>query len=166
MISTRKCTICNTDIQQNKCNTKKYCTSCRSAVNNKRSNSKYHANKEYYSTQRGLSRKFGTIPRHKITVSRYEELVLAQKNRCAICHTDNPGTKGRWAIDHDRTHCPGITSCEECIRGLLCSSCNAGLGMLGDNLESLERATSYLRAHEIYNPPKYLQERQNAQHHS
>ncbi len=31
------------------------------------------------------------------------------------------------------------------IRGLLCDNCNRGLGLLGDDLESLEAATKYLK---------------------
>lgn len=31
------------------------------------------------------------------------------------------------------------------IRGLLCNSCNTGIGKLGDNIEGLERALDYLK---------------------
>lgn len=41
------------------------------------------------------------------------------------------------ALDH--CHETGV------FRGWLCSSCNMGLGLLGDNIESLDRAIDYLK---------------------
>lgn len=57
---------------------------------------------------------------------------------CAIC--GNPETdkrNHRLAVDH----------CHETdkIRGLLCKSCNIGLGMFKDNTNNLTRAVAYLR---------------------
>jgi len=43
----------------------------------------------------------------------------------------------------------GLDHCHETntFRGWLCSSCNKGLGMLGDNLESLIKVVGYLSKH-------------------
>ena len=52
-------------------------------------------------------------------------------------------------IDHDHACCGndyGI--CGKCVRGLLCSSCNMGLGMLKDNTETLSRLGAYLARYE------------------
>jgi hypothetical protein len=35
------------------------------------------------------------------------------------------------------------------IRGLLCSNCNRGIGLLGDSLEGVLRAAEYLRRYEV-----------------
>lgn len=95
------------------------------------------------------------IEKHGITVERFNELA---RNGCWICKTDEPGGTGRWHIDHDHRCCPGSYSCGKCIRGILCARCNVGLAMLGDSLANVERAASYLRAHEVHNPPMWLQE--------
>lgn len=51
---------------------------------------------------------------------------------CAICGGDK-----RLSIDHD--HSSGR------VRGLLCSPCNAGLGMFKDDPERLAKAIGYLK---------------------
>ena len=56
---------------------------------------------------------------------------------CAIC--GKPEVGRRLNIDHD--HATGL------VRGLLCRKCNAGIGLLGDNIEGLEAALEYLRRH-------------------
>lgn len=77
--------------------------------------------------------------KYGIETADYELLLAQQGGRCAICGTDNPGkNKKFWSIDHD--HETGQ------VRGLLCSSCNRGIGLLGDNVERLEAALSYLRS--------------------
>lgn len=83
-----------------------------------------------------------------LTQAGYDELLAAQDGRCAICMRDNPGQKG-WVIDHDHSCCPvggqrGRSTCGACVRGLLCTPCNTGLGMLRDNVVTLDRAIHYL----------------------
>lgn len=73
----------------------------------------------------------------------YEALVALQRGKCFICGSTDPGGKvsrymeSRFAVDH----------CHETgkLRGLLCKSCNQGLGLFKDNIASLERAILYLR---------------------
>lgn len=70
------------------------------------------------------------------TMLDYELLMIAQDGVCAICRMANEG--GRMlCIDH----CHVIGG----IRGLLCGSCNRGLGMFRESPEVLERALEYLR---------------------
>ncbi len=54
---------------------------------------------------------------------------------CELC---GKAEKTRLCLDHD--HATGA------FRGWLCRVCNAGIGLLGDTPESLERALRYLRA--------------------
>lgn len=83
--------------------------------------------------------------RHGITEDRYLELLARQGGKCAICKTTEPGGRGRWCIDHDHGCCPtGDGSCGQCIRGILCASCNTGLGMFKDNPDALRAAIRYL----------------------
>jgi len=62
----------------------------------------------------------------------------AQKGRCAVCALPIEG-KNEHA-DHD--HVTGKA------RGLLCSKCNSGIGLLDDNVDRLLAAVEYLK-----NPP-------------
>ena len=57
---------------------------------------------------------------------------------CQICGQDLSSLK--VCIDHD--HQTGL------VRGVICSRCNLGIAMLGDNAEGLEKAFKYLS-----NPP-------------
>lgn len=71
---------------------------------------------------------------YKLTLKDYEIMLVKQDNRCAIC---NRISESVLHVDHD--HESGK------IRGLLCGSCNRGLGSLGDSIELLEKAISYLK---------------------
>ncbi len=63
---------------------------------------------------------------------------------CGICGTDKPTSKG-FAIDHDHRCHPKERGCLGCVRGILCASCNKGLGLFGDLEETISRAAEYLR---------------------
>lgn len=80
-----------------------------------------------------------------ISRERYDELVAAQKGRCAACLTDDPG-KGctRFCIDHDHSCCPGEKTCGDCVRGLLCQGCNKALGSVRDVPDTLRALAEYL----------------------
>jgi hypothetical protein len=68
-----------------------------------------------------LKREYG------ITQADFDRLAESQAHKCAIC-----GREKKLAVDH----------CHETgrIRGLLCTSCNALLGWLGDQPEAVARA--------------------------
>lgn len=89
-----------------------------------------------------------------MTPAEYAVLHVRQGGLCAICGNPETATQPRTgvlrslAVDHDHT------SGE--IRGLLCSTCNAGLGLLGDDLERLEAAVAYLRAATDQDATAYL----------
>lgn len=73
-----------------------------------------------------------------ISLTTYERILAEQGGCCACCSTNDPG-ESTWHVDHD--HDTGL------IRGILCSNCNSGIGMLGDNLNGLQHAVAYLQAH-------------------
>lgn len=79
-----------------------------------------------------IQREFG------ITSVYYDALCSKQKNRCAICRTDDRGDK-EWHIDHDH-----VTSQ---VRGLLCSRCNTGIGQLQDDPQIIRAALRYVEQH-------------------
>jgi hypothetical protein len=80
-------------------------------------------------TVQELKRRFdgNALTNYGKTPEQVQEMLKAQGSCCAICKTTDPGTKG-WVVDHDHECCPGTKSCGECIRGILCSRCNLGLG--------------------------------------
>jgi len=47
-------------------------------------------------------------------------------------------------IDHDHNCCAGAKSCGACVRGVLCSRCNIGLGCFSDSPDKLSAAMRYL----------------------
>lgn len=135
--------------------TKTYCADCdrtyargwrsqdpvRIAVYKRRSIAKAAAaDPEYY--RKLTLRKFGLTP------AAFAALVERSGGRCAICSTADPGGKhDTWHVDHDHRCCPRGRSCGSCIRGILCSNCNLGLGHFKDNAAILQSAMEYLAAH-------------------
>lgn len=83
--------------------------------------------------------------RHKfdMEVEDYERLLAAQGGVCRICLKACPSGR-RLAVDHDHACCPGKVTCGKCIRGLLCTNCNKGLGHFMDDPDLLDRAKEYL----------------------
>lgn len=72
-----------------------------------------------------------------LTPGDYNALLESQGGTCAIC--GQPGQtwgENNLHVDHDHD--------TDEVRGLLCGKCNVGIGMLGDNAESIRRALAYL----------------------
>jgi hypothetical protein len=81
---------------------------------------------------------------HGLTDEQYNALLESQGGGCAICGTTEPGgTSKKFHIDHDHSCCEGSRLCGECIRGLLCNSCNLGIGLFGDDPARLRSAANY-----------------------
>lgn len=77
------------------------------------------------------------------------QLLAAQGGRCALCGCTE--TK-KWHLDHVHADCceRGAKSgrrCMECVRGVLCHTCNIGLGMFGDDPAQLRAAATYIEDH-------------------
>jgi hypothetical protein len=73
-----------------------------------------------------------------LTEEDYEAMLAYQNGKCAICV--RPPGKNRLAVDHE--HATGL------IRGLVCWSCNRGLGYWADSIDRLAYAAAY-----IHHPP-------------
>ena len=78
--------------------------------------------------------------RYGIDLQEYNQLLISQNNKCAICKIDENEIKhGRntyFAVDH--CHKTGK------VRGLLCYKCNSVLGFVNDNIDNLVNAIKYL----------------------
>nr|WP_167677258.1 endonuclease VII domain-containing protein [Rhodococcus sp. B10] len=75
-----------------------------------------------------------------LTHGDFTQMLERQHGNCAICNT-HLQTTGNYRnsahVDHD--HATGA------VRGLLCASCNLGLGKFNDDADILDRAAQYLR---------------------
>lgn len=69
-----------------------------------------------------------------ITKEEYDRILAEQGGVCGICGKDDPNQK--LSVDHN--HETGK------VRGLLCSTCNRGIGLLNDDVDVLKRAIYYL----------------------
>jgi len=91
---------------------------------------------QLYRRDWNYKRKYG------VSAEEVHALWQEQGGRCGICERtvlwefEGKGNRDRLCVDH----------CHETgeVRGILCWSCNAGLGKLGDTVEALERAIRYL----------------------
>ena len=92
-----------------------------------------------YNLKNRPHRKSQELERHYgITLSQFNKMLEEQHNACAICGALEPG--GKWKnfhVDHDPQR--------DTIRGLLCSSCNTAMGLMGGSINNFERAVLYLK---------------------
>lgn len=84
-------------------------------------------------------RQLPKLKQYGLSYNDYQYMIYLQENRCAICNKHQNTLSVTMAIDH--CHDSGQ------VRGLLCSSCNLGLGNFKDNPENLQAAIQYLNAH-------------------
>src|SRR5688500_10593960 len=85
--------------------------------------------------------------KYGLTVETYSQMLDKQRGICAnpdCFNGPSDSSKGCLEIDHDHTCCPGQKSCGKCIRGLLCSGCNAALGYVHDDIKRLRGLVNYL----------------------
>jgi len=73
----------------------------------------------------------------RYNLNKYEIETLILKPNCDLCNRKFDISKKEPKIDH----------CHETnkVRGVLCSSCNSGLGLLGDNINGIINALNYLK---------------------
>jgi hypothetical protein len=86
-------------------------------------------------------RRDSRLRKYGLTPEGFDALLASQGGRCAICRSKSPKSvrNGTWCVDHD--HVTGQ------VRGLLCSPCNRGVGMLGDDPKVLRAALRYVERH-------------------
>ena len=90
------------------------------------------------------ARRYRLVNIYSITPERYDAMMEQQGGVCAIC--DKPSETRLLSVDHDHACCPGPKSCGQCVRGLLCVSCNATIARLEDEGWG-QRAQQYLAKH-------------------
>lgn len=75
--------------------------------------------------------------RYNLTREEVDNLYITQEGKCCICNEFF--LRKSLVVDHN--HKTGIT------RGLLCSPCNRGIGLLKDDKEIILSAVKYLNKH-------------------
>jgi thiol-disulfide isomerase/thioredoxin len=88
-----------------------------------------------------IDKSYIAVIKRKYGISEEEYIQILKKfdNKCGICSsTDSGGRSKRMSLDH--CHKTGK------IRGILCHSCNTGLGLLKDSTEILQKAIDYLES--------------------
>lgn len=76
--------------------------------------------------------------KYGLTLKQYDDLVEDQRGLCAICHQQPIYLSPDAVLHVDHDHETGL------VRGLLCTTCNTGLGMFRDNIRLLAQAIVYL----------------------
>jgi hypothetical protein len=72
-----------------------------------------------------------------LTEADYDAMLLFQEGRCKICQREF--SEDRRLVPHvDHDHATGR------VRGILCFTCNTGLGKFSDDAKLLQRAIDYL----------------------
>ncbi len=85
--------------------------------------------------------------KYGINEYKYEDILISQDYKCAICQTEI--NSKNTSIDH--CHSTGH------VRGILCTACNTGIGLMRDNVKILQSAIHYLQ-HFDENKPKEIRE--------
>jgi hypothetical protein len=82
-----------------------------------------------------------------MSAENYTAMVEGQGNVCAVCkrpeNAVDPKTGASRALAVDHCHASGK------VRALLCSACNTGLGLFGDDAERLRAAADYVELHRV-----------------
>lgn len=87
-----------------------------------------------------LVKSLWNVGKYGITRDDYRDAWYRQGGVCAVCRQPERTVRNRLlAVDHD--HETGE------FRGLLCSHCNRGIGLFGDDLERLLAAAEYIERH-------------------
>lgn len=97
--------------------------------------------KKYEKTTKGKTnaKKYQLMSKYGLTLDEYAIKLKEQNHCCAICGIDEVDLSKGLVVDHD--HATGK------VRDLLCNNCNAGIGMLNEDIKVLASAISYLTKH-------------------
>lgn len=112
------------------------CKKCRKEYSDRPENKARQ--KKYRDENKARGRALAIAARYGLTVNAYNELLVVQQNKCAVCMTllDSSTAANTPHIDHCHY--------TEKVRGILCTRCNIMLGMSLDDVTTLLRGAQYL----------------------
>ncbi len=130
--------------QRNKNGLRSWCKSCyrkqskQYNVKNRETRATYFKEYRRLNTEKIKEARF--IKEYGLTYADRDGILQSQGSRCAICRIVFSENK-KPQMDHCH-----VTNK---VRGILCVSCNIGLGHLGDTTDSLKAAYEYLKRSEL-----------------
>ena len=86
----------------------------------------------FYKAHKEEHRAYALKKKYGITALEYTSMLAAQNGQCAICGQ----LSNTLGVDHSHS--------TRRVRGLLCTNCNTGIGLMGESPERLRRAADYL----------------------
>lgn len=124
--------------EKEKATARRYMKSKRGKENRKRAVQNYQ---KKYPLKLKLTERNNRLRReYNITSLQYNEILMKQNGRCAICGGINK-TGRQLAVDHNHKTSK--------IRGLLCNNCNSVLGWAKDSIFILANAIEYINKSEM-----------------
>lgn len=81
---------------------------------------------------------------YRIRPEQFSAMLENQGGACLGCGKDDVPLM----LDHDHACCPGLPTCGNCNRGLLCDRCNRGIGFVFERPATLRALANYLEAWE------------------
>jgi Recombination endonuclease VII len=112
------------------------CKSCHDGPNKITTSKWKELHKEQVTTYNKLYiKEYNLKYKYGITSKIFNELLLKQNNRCGICNTEFTD-KNKPCVDHNHL--------TDEVRGLLCRTHNAAIGLLDDDVNLLKKAIEYL----------------------
>lgn len=115
-----------------------YCIKCLKLRNIKYKKYNSDVYKKWYKSNPDRNKNYKLVANYGITLDQYNELLKQQNFKCKICDNSKSNSKLSTKLFVDHCHISGK------IRGLLCDSCNKGLGLFKDNKELLKKSIKYL----------------------
>lgn len=74
---------------------------------------------------------------YNITIEDYNKMYIEQEGKCYTCQKHQNDLKFKLVVDH--CHKTGK------VRGLLCDTCNSGIGFLKEDIDTILRVIQYLK---------------------
>jgi len=110
----------------------KYCTTCNHTKHRDMFSEREGAKDGKQGKCKSCFRIYQRARKYGLSEDHFRVLLESQDYKCAICHTPDRSL----VVDHN--HKTGA------VRGLLCSNCNTGIGLLQDSPEIMRAAEGYL----------------------
>lgn len=96
--------------------------------------------RQWYLERKDIYREKHLQKSYGMSLQDFFDMLEEQNYECAICSADLSNAKPKNIhIDHCHTSSK--------VRGILCNSCNMGIGMLKDDVDVLKSAIAYLEYH-------------------